>query len=423
MNTFEWLNRFVFRDYFSKTEYFRNGYSFKCFEPENSKLLDGFSTDGLCGRIVYVDVNGQEYRTKSMIIKTMLATDFRTKYVELAFSNESFVYTVVVPFFAKLDPSIVNLFPKFYYQCLSLQNEDERGSIVLENLIESGYKLPKSKVFLDSTHLKLILKKLGEFHAYSYQAKKTHPEIFANIAANLIETHHTCTLETPSHYYDTLNEKYFQTLSIDVDPRYRNKLLEIREILKHPIEFFEDIFTSCEEPEAVICHGDFLRNNLLFRYNAEGIPVQVKFIDLANSRYCSPIVDLATILYMNTDQNTRDLYWDELIDEYYNSLKNTFPENDLVPSEDQIMEQFKRKSLLGYLSVSFFIPYMLEYESNPRTDWLTSLFSPEFEEYKELSWWVVPGEISARVILKMAKEERVAMVTDVLKDIIDRGFV
>ncbi|KAL6956582.1 WD repeat-containing protein 75, partial [Sarracenia purpurea var. burkii] len=305
--------------------------------------------------------------------------------------------------------------------CLSLREDGRTRPIILENLIDSGYRLSSSKVFLDLIHLKLTLEKLGEFHAYSYQAKKSHGRQFFDMVDNLIETHHTCTLETPGQYYDTLNDKYFEALS--GHRRYRSKIPEIRRILKKPVEFFETTFTSRDEPEAVICHGDFLRNNLLFRYNALGIPVQVKFVDLANSRYCSPVVDLATILYMNTDQNTRNLYWNELIDTYYTSLKNTFPDNDLVPGKSQIMAQFRSKALLGYLSVSFFIPYMLEYESNPRSDWLTSLFSPEFEQYKELSWFVTPGKVSACVILKMAIEQRVELVVDVLKDIIDRGFV
>lgn len=421
MDKFERLHRYVCRDYVSKSEFSRNGYTFAYFESEKSKWQDGFSSDALVGRIVLTDSYGKRYRTESMVIKVMLEPKRRTKYIDLVFANEMLMYNRIIPFFSRLGNSVDNLFAKYYYGSLSLKDDDEEGSIMLENLNEKGYSLAKFKIFLDLQHVQLVLKKLGEFHAHSYQAKKLHPEVFFSLMDNLRETHHTCTKETPKGYFSRLNEKFFSILRND--HQYRDKVEIIGQILRYPEEFLQHAFTTREEPVAVLCHGDFLRNNLLFRYTSDGNPVDVKFIDLANSRYCSPVVDLASILYMNTDQHTRNLHWDDLVNVYYDSLKNTFPNNDLIPSRDQIVEEFNRKSLLAYLCVSYFLPMMLESEQNPNRNWLRMLYTPEYEQYKDTGWFAAPVEVSTGLIFKIAKGDRVEKVLDVLKDIIDREFV
>lgn len=425
MDKFEWLSRYVFRDYIRKLDDLESnfGYDFVSFESEKSKWRgkDGFSSDALVGHIVYTDSKGKIHRTKSMIVKLMLEPHNRTKYIDLVFNNEVFVYTKIIPFFSRINDQINNLFPTFYHSSLSLLNDDEEGSIMLENLNESGYKLSPSKLFLDLQHLELALKKLGQFHAYSYRMKTEHSRTFFSLVDQLKETHNTCTKETPKNYFTILNDTYMQHLENDI--RYKYKVPVIRRILNDPQEFMEHVFSSREEPWAVVCHGDFLRNNFLFQYDDQGNPQDVKFIDLANSRYCSPIVDLSSVLYMNTDQNTRNLHWDRLIDTYYNSLTNTFPDNTQVPSRKQILQEFAPKSLLTYLCASFFIPMMLEAEQNPNPNWLKMLYIPEFEQYKNVGWFAVPSHVSTGLIFKILTKERIEKVLDILRDMTDRGFI
>ncbi|MBO8695574.1 phosphotransferase, partial [Staphylococcus aureus] len=58
-------------------------------------------------------------------------------------------------------------------------------------------------------------------------------------------------------------------------------------------------------PMSVLCHGDFNRNNLLFRYDDGGRPVDALAYDMATMRYGSPVLDLSFFLYMNADRQTR----------------------------------------------------------------------------------------------------------------------
>lgn len=49
----------------------------------------------------------------------------------------------------------------------------------------------------------------------------------------------------------------------------------------------------------------------------------------------------------------RDDHWDELIDEYYASLKNTIPEVS-IPSFERLNREFHERALHPYYIASFF---------------------------------------------------------------------
>ena len=100
----------------------------------------------------------------------------------------------------------------------------------------------------------------------------------------------------------------------------------------------------------VLCHGDFLRNNILFRYDENEKPTHLKMVDLATWRFASPVIDVALVLYINADQKMRDENWDNLIDEYYDAVQNTFPSSK-VPSKDAILAELKTNSMFAYSSL------------------------------------------------------------------------
>lgn len=109
---------------------------------------------------------------------------------------------------------------------------------------------------------------------------------------------------------------------------------------------------TCEKPGSVIVHGDFCRNNMLFKYDGEDQAVGVCFFDLQNSRqvgtrfgterfascilvrcfecfpslrfrYGSPAVDLSFFIFLNTSAELRATHWDELLGTYFESLEST----------------------------------------------------------------------------------------------------
>lgn len=426
MNKFDWFNRFVLPECFRNSNLGRDGYTVEGFEPENSDIGEGFSSDTISGRILYRDKRGKKCRSKLLFAKTMQDPKRRSRYVENVFCNEIFAYTRVLPFLAIFNSSAVyQLFSEFHFASLALRGGEsatEEGYIVVENLSESGYYPTKAKVVLDTDHLYLIVRKLATFHGYSYRAKEKSSQEFYALVDCLHETHPTCTREA-ADFMKILNEYYFELL-VSKEKRYACEVECLRQILSNPERFVESVFTAREEPMAVLCHGDFLRNNVLVKYNDDGKPRDVKFIDVANLRYCSPVVDLANLLYMNTDQETRNEHWDGLIDAYYESLVDTLGDCVWIPTKQQVVREFRRNSLAVYLLTLFFVPFMLELERNSRAEWYEELWIPEYAEYAGRGLRDTPGYVTAGVMIKLLqKSDHTEKVLEILKDILSRDYV
>ncbi|KAJ8868721.1 hypothetical protein PR048_030260 [Dryococelus australis] len=88
----------------------------------------------------------------------------------------------------------------------------------------------------------------------------------------------------------------------------------IRGMARHSAEVFraefpgdgEKCLTEPEEPLAVLCLGDYNRNNAMFAYDAEGGPSFLKVLDFQLSTYSS------LLLFMSTSPEVREAHWGEL---------------------------------------------------------------------------------------------------------------
>jgi hypothetical protein len=139
----------------------------------------------------------------------------------------------------------------------------------------------------------------------------------------------------------------------------------LKDRLEDAGQLFFDLMAP-KEPLAVMCHGDFCRNNILFRYDS-GKPRDVILFDFQNVKYASPAIDLLVFLYLNMSSELRAQHWDDLFGEYHATLTGTLAEilgcsvEELLP--DYGLEEFRKEflghCLYGYLICSFFLPQML----------------------------------------------------------------
>lgn len=129
------------------------------------------------------------------------------------------------------------------------------------------------------------------------------------------------------------------------------------------------------EPLAVICHGDFNRNNALFRYDDEGLPIDELLFDFGTSRYGSPAMDLSFFFYMNTTQKLRESRWDDLPTEYCSTLSETVPSAVRVPNRAELDSEIAACAIYGF--APFFLPYQFtsdnihsELNEEETTEWM-----------------------------------------------------
>ncbi|XP_065222470.1 uncharacterized protein LOC135847020 [Planococcus citri] len=409
-----WLNNVLSNLCTTRADIFGEKSAYLEFESDesnkNESPLDGCNSNRFYGKIIYKDKHGNVRESESIIIKRALKIWDKKITTSFSFINEMNFYTKVAPALSTLDVAFSSLVPKFYHGEVIFNAECDQSTIILENLKSRGYTMAEKKSFLSHQHLKLMMRKLGQFHAYSYKAKKSIPNLFYPLANNSLDSNRE------------LNKESFGILAIvaqrgleclQQDATYMKYIPRLREILDNSHDVFVRILTGDRSnPISTIVHGDYLRNNVMFKYDENGIPNDLIMVDMATFRYGSPVIDLAIVLYMNADQDTRNMYWDSLIDEYYTALKETFVESE-IPSKTEILAEFIDKSIYGYLIAADFLAYLMadDDDDSPLVDVLD--MHPENMTVES----VIEREFT------IGGKPATEAMGNILKDMIDRGFI
>lgn len=96
-------------------------------------------------------------------------------------------------------------------------------------------------------------------------------------------------------------------------------------------------------------HGDCWNNNVLFRYNDEGRPVEVMLLDLQVCRKASVTVDLNYFLFTSLTGDVRRPNLKEFMSIYHSSYKGIMEAGGLNMyfTEDELLKEFRDKNTLG----------------------------------------------------------------------------
>lgn len=343
--------------------------------------------------------NGSGQRDEDVVIKRAQKNDYirQMSNSDAQFYNEHLMYSEVFSFL-EANGVISEIYPKSVHTNATLGENYEDDIIVVEDLRPHGYKLTKEKVFLDFDHCALAMKSLGRFHALSYAKKQENMEEFLKIVGKLKDVRWGDEDEDSKKFMMSAIQRGISPLiesgeHVEVLTGFLNKLQD-------PHLFMRQLKTP-EEPMAVICHGDFNRNNIFFKYDDADKPIGVKFFDVATSRYASPVIDLAFFLTMNTTSELRNAHWDALLKIYHDALSSTVPKCK-VPSLEEVRAEMRKRAVYGYVICSFFIPMMVDETSKS-----------EMEEFSSL-----PPEVFQEIARTKGGEKCTKMLTDLVSDMV-----
>ncbi|KAL1117856.1 hypothetical protein AAG570_004171 [Ranatra chinensis] len=307
-----------------------------------------------CSTLRFFTVRFRDGSSRDVVVKRhpTLKAQRELQNTPVQFQNEVYFYERVLPVLNQ-GGVLDNLFPRCYYGVGTGNHESD--VLVLEDLSGAGFESGRlRRAHLDHDHCKLVLQQLAFFHAQSYLARGRDPDAFERVASKLQEA------------YLTFKEKNFfaflaRSFRRGIDPLIQRgveieRLSAFLDRASDMFAFYADLITP-ESNTGVVCHGDLCNINILFKYSANGRPVDLQFVDLQRAKYSSPTVDLSVLLYLHLDPDTRSRHWDEFIDFYYESLSKAVPRG-LVPSREEFLAEFSRKAAFGYLINSFYIPLM-----------------------------------------------------------------
>lgn len=98
----------------------------------------------------------------------------------------------------------------------------------------------------------------------------------------------------------------------------------------------------------------------LFRYNEEGLPVEVMLLDLQICRVSSLAIDLNYFIFSSIPRSERNEL-EEYLSLYHSSFMRVMSAAgcDMPFTKDEISQEFKRKNTYGFVFASILIPILV----------------------------------------------------------------
>ncbi|XP_064077472.1 uncharacterized protein LOC135195038 [Macrobrachium nipponense] len=272
------------------------------------------------------------------------------------FQKETLIYKQIAPLLNEtlakhgLEPLSI---PKFYY------NSDERGRelIFLEDLRPRGFKMVDRKVGMDAKHSVLVIESLARFHGASllltenlsfedllekYPVLKLDWHNFNEEAAEILGEMFEPCMQTTAELLQSVGEYC----------RAEKWLLESKGVIQEKLGRLLDT----KDPYRVLCHGDCWNNNVLFRYDEEGNPVEVMLVDLQVSRVSSFATDLnyflMTSLTGEVRQENEHLFLKAYTEKLASLMSSAGKKNNKKKTPftfDEILGEYRRKHEYGLI--------------------------------------------------------------------------
>lgn len=208
------------------------------------------------------------------------------------FYNEIYAYQHVVPFLQEHLPDDARgpTLPTFVFGRNDSGGNWHEDMIVLQDpwrADDGGYssaRCDRDRPFLDYEHLALAIGALGRFHGMSYTAKQKNPVAFRKLVGHLREIQwDEDGWLVKGNGLKSLGMRGARPL-MDQDQYRDGKLKGFLSMIREADRNLKLAMTP-KEPFAVICHGDYCKPNILFKYDEHGHPRDAMITELTAVRY------------------------------------------------------------------------------------------------------------------------------------------
>ncbi|CAG9802885.1 unnamed protein product [Chironomus riparius] len=205
--------------------------------------------------------------------------------------------------------------------CYKTLTEEPYEGIFMEDLKASGFDMFDLRKDLTKDHVFLVMKALAKMHAIFYSIKDQNPEWTVKYKTQkdlfILMTEKGKSPMDP--WFESMKK---QALKVINESENTDMVEKINKLLNNK---FNKLIENCfdlekAEPYATLCHGDCWNNNMLFRFDDNEMPLELKFVDFQVIRYVSPVCDLVYYIFCGTTKELRDEHYQDFLNVYYEEL-------------------------------------------------------------------------------------------------------
>lgn len=205
-----------------------------------------------------------------------------------------------------------------YPKCYRTIDDDINECLFIEDLCPNGFSIIDRRIEeVTADHVFLVLNALSKMHAISFAMRDQQPDKFHELVSNLSEFWILRENDQIRGHLSRQCESVYESLSAKGDEEYLAKAKKFYE--KDVLNVAADC-VDYEGPATVISHGDSWQNNIMFKYDTDGKPIETSFIDWQATRHAAPIIDLVYFMFCCTTKKIRDDHYNDFLKVYHDSL-------------------------------------------------------------------------------------------------------
>lgn len=365
-------------------------------------------------------LGGGEERSASYVAKLnpRRVNEALNEMMAKLFYREGTVFTKVVPAMNRILARI-GCPPIAVAKCFFCSLAKGEEVLILEDLRPRGFKMWDRRRGIDAPHARLVLQELGRFHAASLLLESELPD------KDLLRTYslgdHFMSSDAAKKLFGGMVSAQLEATAriLEEIPKYERVCQWLHETKGESLNMFTEMLdpANYKPPFFVLNHGDCWNNNLLFRYDDSGAPVQVMLVDLQVARKVSPALDLNYFLYSSFNGPERQQNLEQFLKVYHDSFSHVTSAGGFEElfGIDQLRDEFRAKMLFGCISGMMIMPLVLSEEKDvPDFDVKSD---EDMEQYKEER---------QKVLLEMSKREDGLLkprLLDMLDEMMEFGII
>lgn len=230
--------------------------------------------DNFQGTMISVTIAGTKDEETSeliLVVKTPPANTIRRKIYksDLVFDREIYTYTTILPHFVNFqqekelsEADSFLSFPKIY--ACEMRVEKETYFLIMEDLRAKNFIMYRNFVgdnVIPVDHELMVMRELGKFHAISFAMKDQRPDEFEKYK-DLKDPMGEFIIHGKSGIF--IKQSLQRVVEDLIDPKHKNIVENFR---NNYVNIYDEFLYGASSQEfAIISHGDFWNNNIMFKY-------------------------------------------------------------------------------------------------------------------------------------------------------------